>query len=45
MAPMPMDSVKNACPMAASTLSQEILLKSGVNMNATPSWKCPDAIA
>ncbi len=42
IAPIPIDSVKNACPMAASTLSQVSLLKSGVNMNARPSPKWPD---
>ncbi len=43
-APMPMLSVKNACPIAVSTVSQVSLLQSGLNRNATPSPKWPDAI-
>ncbi len=39
MIPIPSDSVKNACPSAASTTPPLSLLQSGENMNAAASPK------
>ena len=39
IAPMPILSVKNACPSAARTLPQVNLSQDGVNMNSTPAMK------